>query len=156
MVKLIKKWSLPTINSKKLFFSLIFLFSYIIVQKEIIYELYEKNQDLHNNLTHINITELKNYLLNKENRSNIIKNGKKFIDNCMNKKEFSKSYKINVKPVISSIIPVYNSERTIYNAICSIQKQNYTDVEIILINDYSTDNSLKIIKSLKEKDSRSN
>ena len=48
----------------------------------------------------------------------------------------------------SVIIPVYNSEKTIKRCIDSITLQNRSDVEIIVINDGSTDESESICKAL--------
>ena len=56
------------------------------------------------------------------------------------------------KPKISVVIPVYNEEYTIENTIKKIKevmKKNGYEYEIIIINDGSTDNSLKILESLK-------
>lgn len=47
---------------------------------------------------------------------------------------------------VSIIIPVYNAEKTIEKCISSILKQTYKDYELLLIDDGSTDNSLKVIK----------
>ena len=82
----------------------------------------------------------------------ILKNGKKFIDKCLNEK--NKNYRIKVKPIISSIIPVFNCEKTISASINSIQNQNFTDFEIILINDCSKDQTSHIIENLQENDIR--
>ena len=57
-------------------------------------------------------------------------------------------------PIISSIIPVFNSEKTIASSICSIQNQDFSGFEIILIDDFSTDNSYQIILDLQKLDSR--
>lgn len=48
--------------------------------------------------------------------------------------------------LISIIIPVYNSENYISKALDSILAQNYKDIEIILVNDGSTDNSLSVCR----------
>ena len=48
----------------------------------------------------------------------------------------------------SVIIPAYNSEKTIKRCIESIESQNRSDVEIIVINDGSTDETESICKSL--------
>ena len=48
----------------------------------------------------------------------------------------------------SVIIPVYNSEKTIKRCVESITSQKRTDVEIIIINDGSTDMSENICKKL--------
>ena len=50
-------------------------------------------------------------------------------------------------PEISIIMPVYNGGKYLNEAIDSILQQTFTDFEFIIINDGSTDNSLKIIKS---------
>ena len=55
---------------------------------------------------------------------------------------------------MSIIIPIYNCENTIKISLNSILNQNITDFEIILINDFSQDNSLKILQNITQKDSR--
>ena len=65
-----------------------------------------------------------------------------------------KQFKRNEKPFVSVIIPVYNSQKLINNAIKSIQNQDLLNIEIILINDYSSDNSLFIIEELQKEDPR--
>ena len=52
---------------------------------------------------------------------------------------------------ISIIVPICNSEKYLRKCINSILKQTYKDLEIILINDGSTDKSKKIIESFKDK-----
>ena len=52
---------------------------------------------------------------------------------------------------VSVIMPVYNDEEFINNSINSILKQTLKDIEIICIDDGSTDNSLKILTDLKNK-----
>jgi len=47
--------------------------------------------------------------------------------------------------LVSIIIPIYNSEKTIKKALDSIFEQIYDDVEIICVNDCSTDNTLNVI-----------
>ena len=60
----------------------------------------------------------------------------------------------NQHPNISIIIPIYNCQNTIRFSITSIQKQNFNNYEIVMVNDYSTDNTSKIINELIIKDSR--
>ena len=46
--------------------------------------------------------------------------------------------------MISIIVPVYNVEEYLEECLESIQKQTYTDIEVILVNDGSTDGSKEI------------
>lgn len=55
---------------------------------------------------------------------------------------------------VSIIMPVYNAEKYLNEAIESILNQTYTNFELILINDASTDNSKEICMEYSEKDSR--
>ena len=57
-------------------------------------------------------------------------------------------------PKISVIMPTYNSESFLRESIDSILNQTFKDFELIVIDDCSTDSSLKIIKEYKRKDNR--
>ena len=57
-------------------------------------------------------------------------------------------------PVISVIIPVYNAEEYLHRCLDSVISQTFHDIEIICINDGSTDNSLTILQEYADKDSR--
>lgn len=61
---------------------------------------------------------------------------------------------MNIK--ISIIVPIYNSEKYLDNCINSILNSTLKDIELILINDGSKDNSGKIIDEYAKKDSRIN
>jgi len=52
---------------------------------------------------------------------------------------------------VSIVIPVFNQEKYIRNAIDSCLKQTYTDIEIIIINDGSTDSTIEILNDYKNK-----
>ena len=54
---------------------------------------------------------------------------------------------MNKSPKISVVLPVYNAEAFIKEAIDSILNQTYADFELIIIDDGSQDNSVEIIKS---------
>lgn len=56
--------------------------------------------------------------------------------------------------MISIIIPVYNADKYIDRCINSIQKQNYKDWELIIVDDGSTDNSLYECRKYEDKDYR--
>ena len=55
---------------------------------------------------------------------------------------------------VSIIIPVYNAEKFLEKCLDSIINQTYKNIEIICINDDSTDNSEKILKQYQLKDNR--
>lgn len=57
-------------------------------------------------------------------------------------------------PLISVIIPIYNASSFLVRCMDTICAQTYTNIEIVLINDGSKDNSLEICKSYQDKDSR--
>ena len=52
-------------------------------------------------------------------------------------------------PKISVIVPFYNAAQTLASAVTSIVGQTYRNLEIILIDDGSIDDSLKLLKTLK-------
>lgn len=57
-------------------------------------------------------------------------------------------------PFFSVIIPVYNSEKYISDAVNSILSQTFGDFELILVDDCSSDSSLSLCKAFSEADSR--
>lgn len=54
----------------------------------------------------------------------------------------------------SIIIPIYNREKFIKNTVQSALEQTYSNIELICLDDASTDDSLNILKALQKKDSR--
>ena len=98
-----------------------------------------------------------NIIINKE--TIIIKNDIKNIENyykicnngiLLNNKNFTQYF----IPKISIITPIHNREKYILRYLRSLQNQNFDDIEIILIDDYSTDNTLNIIEQFKKEDKR--
>ncbi|MDD5578640.1 MAG: glycosyltransferase [Methylobacter sp.] len=51
-------------------------------------------------------------------------------------------------PIISVIMPCFNAEKHLPASIASVFNQTYSNLELIVINDGSTDNSLKILQSI--------
>lgn len=58
---------------------------------------------------------------------------------------------MNNKPLISIVVPVYNSEKYIGDCIESLITQTYCNIEIVVIIDGSTDNSLKICNTFHDR-----
>ena len=64
------------------------------------------------------------------------------------------TYFNNNIPKISIFIPIYNAENTIIKSIQSLQNQTLKDIEIVAINDCSTDDSGKIMDEYSDKSIR--
>ena len=61
---------------------------------------------------------------------------------------------MNNMPKISVIIPVFNAQKYLLESIGSVLNQTLKEIEIIVINDGSTDQTLEILESISIKDSR--
>ena len=107
-------------------------------------------------LTYIRKENCKKYKINENHleRIQILSKGKNFTENCLRSLFPKKKYKNVKNPKISAIIPLYNCEETISYALNSIQNQNLSEFEIILINDFSKDNTSKIVRHFMKKDKR--
>ena len=57
-------------------------------------------------------------------------------------------------PEISVIIPVYNTEKYVEECVNSVREQTLSDIEIILVDDGSTDGSADILTRLAAQDNR--
>ena len=66
----------------------------------------------------------------------------------------NKVYYPKENPKISIILPIYNGEAFLKEAIISIQNQDFKDIEIIIIDDHSTDNSTLLIETLMKNEPR--
>ena len=65
-----------------------------------------------------------------------------------------KKYPLVKHPKISAIIPIYNGGKYLHYSLRSVQNQKMKDIEIILIDDCSTDDSLSIIENYMKEDER--
>ena len=59
-----------------------------------------------------------------------------------------------MQPKISILIPVYNTEKYLHQCLTSAIEQTLQEIEIIVVNDASTDGSLAIIQVFQKKDKR--
>ena len=75
--------------------------------------------------------------------------------NCNNKLiEGNKKIKKSFYPDISVIITIYNQAHIIYKCLRSVQNQSLKNIEIIMIDDCSLDNSVDVIKNFQKEDKR--
>ena len=65
-----------------------------------------------------------------------------------------KEKKKPLKPLLTVLMPVYNAEKFLAESIGSILNQTYYNFELLILDDASTDNSLKIIKAHAKEDKR--
>ncbi len=56
-----------------------------------------------------------------------------------------------MKPLVSIIIPLYNTENYVSETIASALNQSYKNLEIIVVDDGSDDNSFRKVQEFKEK-----
>ena len=68
--------------------------------------------------------------------------------------EFLSKQAIMKNPLVSIVVPVYNTEKYIRECLNSLIQQSYSHIEIIAVDDGSTDNSLCLLKELSAKDNR--
>jgi len=129
--KNIKKKILKEFNQKKIYAIIIdiLLFEIFTIQKEYWSDTISQNKD--------------------------IENIEKYFHLCSNPKsnEFHFSKK-NVFPKVSIISPIYNRCEYLSRFLKSIQNQNFKDIEIILIDDFSSDNTTNLIKKYQSQDKR--
>lgn len=59
-----------------------------------------------------------------------------------------------MQPLVSIIMPVFNREEFLENTVTSVIEQSYENWELIIVDDISSDNSLKIARELSKQDSR--
>ena len=68
---------------------------------------------------------------------------------------FNKDYNfVNKRPKISIFLPIYDKELYLQNCINSLKQQTLKNIEIVAVNDGSSDNSLKLLKKLSKSDKR--
>ena len=135
-----------------------------IVNDEIKYRLKEEVKDSKDikNETFMSLIEeerpLNKYVYKKylfSNRETSFKRAKIFLDNSLKGILTKKIPSEPIKdPLVTVIIPVYNCKDYITRAIKSIQNQNMMNIEIILVNDNSTDNTSFIIEEMQKEDQR--
>ena len=93
------------------------------------------------------VSENRDKILEEYNsfRKSYTEKSKKTIEEFLERKIMPKAKKESKQPLLSIIVPVYNTEQYLRNCLNSILDAGIEDMEILIINDGSTDNSEKII-----------
>ena len=142
----------PTIYSNirlliiKIFSIIILIITFSLFHTNIYYK-FGRNKDIS-----------RKYLNIKFDSKNVsFKKSINYIKNCISTYLFKfqplSSFKLE-DPKISVVVPLFNCEKYILRAVKSIQYQNISNIEIILIEDYSKDNTLSIIEKIQKEDQR--
>ena len=92
-----------------------------------------------------------NWYLTKE----VIDKFNRYTNSCINNKLLSnKKYPLLKNPKITAIIPLHNAAKYLYYSLRSIQNQKLKEIEIVLIDDCSTDDTIKIVEEYMKEDER--
>ena len=83
-----------------------------------------------------------------------LKQFKKYINDCKLSKKYNRIYINRENPFISICLSALNMEIYIEQNLLSIINQSFQDFEIIIVNDYSNDNTENIIKKIQTEDER--
>lgn len=75
-------------------------------------------------------------------------------DVCPYYRHLIKKKKVYKVPTVSIYIPAFNAENTISDAVDSVLRQSYTDIEVCVCDDGSTDNTLKVLEEKYSDDER--
>ena len=130
------------------------LLLYIIIQNYIpdYFKLDKNNNNFE--LSSLKYTEfLINNLFDNKKRSFTLVKGRMFLDKCLNSTN-NNTYKENKNPSITVIIPSYNCQDTIVSSIHSVQYQNFSNIEIIIVDDFSVDETKSVIDNIRINDKR--
>ena len=118
---------------KKIFISLLlFAFQFTKTNKNVIYNIRKEQNNINKKLIETN----------------------NWINICKNKLLIRGLLKSSSKPKITALITLFNSEKYIESSVKSVQNQILCDIEILMVEDGSTDESLNIIKKLQKEDNR--
>ena len=126
--------------------SIKFLFIFLLLSYKIYYP-----------VDHIEIIEenIENIFPKNYNKTNENHYAKEYFKLCQSGKLFGKErYKRVLNPKFTVIVPIYNREKYITRVLRSIQNQSYKNIEIIFVDDFSKDDSVKLIEQYQRKDKR--
>ena len=161
-----KKYKSQNNNKIKTFYKFIFFFLLLAIIIFIPFKIIKffpnnkfiyKSANRSDNITNLNLDRINNKKIMNDFLSANLEKGRKFLDKCLEGILFNNnndSLEINADPIISLIIPAYKCEKTIKATIRSVQNQNFKNIEIIIVNDLSQDNSLSIIQEMQKEDKR--
>ena len=99
------------------------------------------------------LSNINNFILYLK-KINEIKDFETFYKFCDNNIKMIKKFEKKINPKVSIISPIHNREMFLIRFLKNIQYQSFNNIEIILVDDNSTDNGMKILEEYKKKDKR--
>ena len=151
-------------------FLILLIFLFLLLLIIIIIIVYFNKKDKIKTKENNNIINLKNIILEVVNNNSNIYNishistfndtyqfedyQKYFNYSKMGKILYEKNLIYSDNPKISVIIGLYNAEKYINSTLISIENQKMKDIEIVIVDDCSTDNSVKYVEEAQKKDPR--
>ena len=136
-----------------IFFSGVILLFIILLAKKLIFTRHIENKDI------LETIKPKNESIYFEEKFDDYKEAfnkaKDFIDKCMKGILINtEKIKLSENPKISADISCYNCKNYILRAIRSIQNQNISDCEIVIVNDFSNNDTLIYLEQLQKEENR--
>ena len=125
----------------------------LLLLKKIIFS---RNIEKKDNFEYIKPTNESIYFEEKfDDYKNAFNKAKDFIDKCMKGILINtEKIKPSENPKISAVIPCYNCKNYILRAIRSIQNQNFSNFEIVIVNDFSDNDTLTYLEQLQKEEQR--
>ena len=99
------------------------------------------------------LSYIENYIFYIKIKNNV-ENFDNFFKFCDDNIKIIKKFNNKINPKVSVISPIYNREKFLIRFLKSIQHQSFNDIEIILVDDNSPDNSFKILEEYQKEDKR--
>jgi len=98
----------------------------------------------------INLEEIKSQFQLRENQKELLqKNG--FVVIPWHGADIVEPYKTMKEPLVSIVIPCYNKQQTLPQSLQSVFEQSYSNIEIVAVDDNSTDHSAQALSLIKDK-----
>ncbi|MFN8672183.1 MAG: glycosyltransferase [Candidatus Sericytochromatia bacterium] len=110
-------------------------------------------EDMDFDLACTQFEEINKFILNEYYKYGFIKGLAYYLKKEMDF-DISLDTKIEKQPLISVLMPAYNDEDTIAYAMESVLKQTYKNIELIVIDDESSDRTSEIVKEIQKNDKR--
>ena len=141
-------------NKTKFFYPIITIIIFLLIIIIMIFFDIYPNYKTDNTINNEN-GQPKKHIRVQYSKEEALQRGRNYLDKCLAGLLFNNQTITNFSEIkITVIIPLYNNEKMIKSVIRSIQNQIMKEIEIIIINDFSKDNSAQVIEQMQKEDPR--